>query len=88
MAYWNMCSSEVSAERKTVRAYGVERIQNRVPCTSSYKKQSLRELALRLELEDVVKSLREENRHLIDRVETLELQLDLDRRSDHCPATP
>lgn len=72
MTTWNMFSREVSEERSTVRAYGVDNIENRVRHGDSYKAQALRELAKRLELEEKIKELKRQVNDLLDRVEVYE----------------
>lgn len=68
MATWNQFAEEVREERRTVRAYGVEKVNERVR-VDSYKAQALRELALRLELQS---ELDEVKRQLADMVDKLE----------------
>lgn len=73
MATWNMFSADVAQERDTVRAYGLENVMDRCRQGDSYKAQALRQLAMRLELEEQVKTLRREINVLINRVEELEV---------------
>ena len=75
MPSWNMYSPEVSEERHSVRAYGLDKIQNRVPEPKSYKGQALRQLAMRLELEIKIKEMQTEINRLENLVETLELNI-------------
>lgn len=58
MSHWNMFSEEVRSERAKVRDYGVDKIENFPGMSSkSYKQQALRELAKRLEYEEICKDL-------------------------------
>lgn len=68
MATWNQFAEEVREERRTVRAYGVAKVNERIR-VDSYKAQALRELALRLELQS---ELDEVKRQLADMVDKLE----------------
>ena len=79
MPSWNMFSPEVSEERRLVRAYGLDHIQNRVPEPRSYKGQALRQLAMRLELESKVKEMQKEINQLDSQKEQLELDLYLEQ---------
>ncbi len=78
MTTWNMFSDDVKEERRKVRAYGVDKIMN-YPGMSvgSYKQQAKRELAMRLELEEKVKHLEQEANTMVDRLEDLELKLEI-----------
>ena len=86
MAHWNMFSAEVAKERQTVRAYGLEKIADRLRHSDSYKAQALRELAMRLEYAEQVKELNRENGRLIDRLEAAELERDLAKQDHHTTA--
>lgn len=70
MARWNRFSAEVQEERRQVRAYGVDKVQDCLPEPDSYKGQALRQLALRLELEEELKAAREEVARLVDKLES------------------
>ena len=72
MPRWNRFSDEVMKERRTVRAYGLTRIMDAVREPDSYKGQALRQLAMRLELEDKVKELEARISELVDRIELAE----------------
>jgi chromosome segregation ATPase len=72
---WNQFSEEVREERRTVRAYGPDKVQDRVREGDSYKAQALRQLAMRLELEEKIGGLQNEIANLIDRQEELELEV-------------
>lgn len=79
MPSWNMFSDEVREERRRVRAYGLSKIMDRVREPDSYKGQALRQLAMRLELEQEVKDLRESINNLIDRLEAAETKREDER---------
>lgn len=89
MPTWNMFSAEVNAERTKIRNYGSRKELENFPGmrTDSYKAQALRELAARLEAEEIIKNLKASEAKLIDRVEDLELRLDL-LRSDANKSVP
>lgn len=78
MTTWNMFSGEVLDERRKIRTYGVGKISNYPGISiSSYKQQAKRELAMRLELEDKIKQLEGEANTLVNRLEDLELKLEI-----------
>jgi hypothetical protein len=68
-----MFSPEVADQRRKVRAYGIDKIDNYPGMrVNSYKAQALRELAKRLEMEEIIKELKEDQNKLIDKLEKLE----------------
>ena len=80
MPNWNMFSPEVTEERRIVRVHGLDHIQNPTKEPKSYKGQALRQLSMRLELEEKVKEMQAEINQLVDQVEKLECELDVERR--------
>jgi hypothetical protein len=69
MLKWNRFSEEVRQERETCRTYGLDRVNDKKPVTN-YKTQALRELALRLEMEQRIAELERQNAELIDKLES------------------
>ena len=69
---WNRFSEEVAVERQTVRAYGIDKVMDRCREGDSYKAQALRQLAMRLELEEKLKEFQQENGRLVDQIEAME----------------
>jgi hypothetical protein len=85
MASWNIFDIEVQAERQKVRNYGLNQVMDRCREPDTYKGQALRQLAMRLELEELVRSLRYDIGALVDNLERLELELR--KAKNQCPPT-
>ena len=73
---WNPFSQEVAKERQKCRDYGLSEVNNRLPA-KSYKAQALRYLAMTMELQAEIGNLTSERDKSVDRIETLECDLDI-----------
>lgn len=76
MPKWNRFSDEVAEERRTVRAYKLDKVMDRVKEPDTFKGQALRQLAMRLELEDQLKDRDDTIAGLVNQIEKLEAELE------------